>query len=288
MVAIVLVLVATTARASVRPNMKFPVKGVIINLSGKNLTVRKAPPDVNAFSYKLADKICSVGVGTVFEAIKEIRIVNGEVWYRVHIDREDVKNSFGWDGKDIDGWMAGRFRNRWAVSFLPEDIKRYERKLYKMVPPPLTTDPSTGQTTGETVQDPAGDPTEETSGAGSTGPLSEIEDSDDSDQGGFSILFRYFLLLLGSCTAVVVLAIEKSQSLNIKKWFSPIIPFEFVILGLANIIFVALLLNTFVKKSESSIVFECITVFAGPNFGFAFLGFIISVLLLKFMAFTRK
>ncbi|MBU8922948.1 MAG: hypothetical protein KOO63_14115 [Bacteroidales bacterium] len=317
-VAIVLVFVATTTRASVRQDRDFPKTGVITNPSRNNLVVREYPPDVTAFSYKLAEKVCSVGVGTIFEAIKEVRIINGEVWYRVHIDNMDISNpSPDWDGNDIEGWIAGRIKKTWVVSFLPEDIKRYSRRLTAVRMPELSPDPEDGRTI---VVEAATEAEEESSEPDSSeyfppageepgdiefaGPLTgEEEDTAvvdtaepvfgtgeyvDSDQGGFSILLRYLLLLLGSCTAVVVLAIEKNQSLNIKKWFSPIIPFEFVILGLANIIFVALLLNTFVERSGSSIVFECISVFAGPNFGFVFLGFIISVLLLKFMAFARK
>lgn len=318
--AVLLILAVAPVVVAGEAEIKLPARGVIINPSRKNIVIRKDPPKVSAFSYKLADKICSVGVGTIFEAMKEERIVNGEVWYRVRIDRRAVRNpSAEWDGGDIDGWMAGRIRNTWVVSFEREDIKHYMGFTTAIRLPKTSSGPeedrATGEETVETVveepvpeevavserpsgseDDTAGTvgtepPTEDepdTAVIDAAGPIHGTGEHVDPDQGGFSFLLRYLLLLLGSCAAVVVLAIERSQSLNIKKWFSPIIPFEFLVLGLANIIFVALLLNTFIKKSESSVVFECITVFAGPNFGFIFLGFIVSVLLSKFMAFAKK
>ncbi|HSG27521.1 MAG TPA: hypothetical protein VLA34_03500, partial [Candidatus Krumholzibacterium sp.] len=251
--ALAIVFMAVPAQASEMERTILPAIGVIINPSGKNIAVRESPPEVSAFSYKLADRICSVGVGTVFEALKELKIVNGEVWYRIHIDRANVKNPIGWDRRDIDGWIAGRFRNRWAVSFLHEDIKQYANSLpdvrqtssdYRLPVDRESLDSALPVPGGEDrtmlpdiTRDTGDEPDSATDGtsAGTEGPAvstgpgfteqpsdpgidsAAVADiagpqglKDDDSQGGLSFLLRYILLFAGSCTAVIVLAIERN------------------------------------------------------------------------------
>lgn len=95
-----------------------PVNGIVTNPSGKNIVVRKTPPDASAFKYELGEKICSIGVGTTFKALDDVTIINGEIWYR--ISTTNIVN-----GKDcnekISGWIVGKLKTGWAITLNPSE-----------------------------------------------------------------------------------------------------------------------------------------------------------------------
>jgi len=110
-------------------NQQLPAEGVVTSFRGNNLIIREAPPTSTVISYKLAPKKYSIGVGTKFLAIEKIRVANGEIWFHIFVVRDSAKNlkPFNTDQiipDTITGWMVGKVKSGWLVSFSTETINR--------------------------------------------------------------------------------------------------------------------------------------------------------------------
>jgi len=208
------------------------------------LVIREGPPEATAFSYNLANKKCVLGVGTIFQAEEAIRIINGEIWYRVSIRKDQLVQS-NCSGGDISGWIAGKLKAYWTVSFDSTEIKNKEQIV------------RTG------------------SGKSAIGEEREVP-----------VWLNYSLLLVGSLLAVCFLAIERTQKLKPREWFSKMLVIEFLVLGAANFVFVALLMDTFIK--DSSTAARMVSVVAGRTIGFLLIGFILSIVLHKFIVSSKS
>lgn len=243
MILFLLLLIPSLIRAQ-----DLPKKAVIITPSYKNLAVREGPPKATAFSYQLDKMFCSIGVGTIFIAHDRLNVVNGEIWYRISFKRSEAKKLTIYDktkisGDTITGWMVGKLKTQWVISFDSMLVSNY--KIIKS-----TTDEAT---------------------------LTE----DNLEEGSTWILLKYLFIFLGSVAAVSIISIERTRKFNPKEWGLSIFIFEILVLGIANILFGILMLESLIqeyqaamalnKGNETSIIIKIIAIFAEHNFGFLIL-----------------
>ena len=241
---------ATTVRAQAPSS--FPAKGLVTNPSGRNLVVREAPPEVTAFSYSLGARVCSIGVGTEFDATAADTTVNQEIWYRISASADRLRNPIGCALAPVEGWIVGRLKTGWAVRMSADTAASFTAEADSLV-----------------ASLPAG-----------SGRVDETE-------AGYRIVLRYVLLTVGTLAGVVVLSIEKAKDLRPKAWYSALVAFEAIMLCVANVLFTGLLLDSFVSRDDTGFIGDLVAAFAGPVWGFAVLGFVLAVLALKFLSFSR-
>lgn len=112
--------------------------------------------------------------------------------------------------------------------------------------------------------------------------------TDEEEQKSFGFITRYLLLIIGSSLAIILISIERKQSLKISDWWTPIVALEIVIFGLANIVFAMLMLDAFIAQYKQTLVGSLFSALAGPEVGYLLIGFILSALLLRFASFAQK
>ena len=230
--------------------------------------MRTGPPQATAFSYRLQGLVCSVGVGSRFTAETQQNILNGEVWFQVVFGEEDIVSPLGCPAGTLRGWMIGRMNERgWLVSF--DSMARAEQSVVVPVPQGPDADPAV-----PSDREPVATVT--------------IEDDEAAEATSFNFLARYLLLVFGTVAAVVLVAIERKHSIKLRDWLSPVLVLESVVLSLANLVFAVMLLDTFLARSGDSTIVQVVSVFAGQPIGFLFLGFVLSILLLRSFSFSTR
>lgn len=247
---------SATARSGAS-SRDFPLRGLVSSSSTEGLAVRESPPAATRLTYKLGDRICGIGNGSQFIAFEQVFIANGEIWFQVLVT--EVTKSLGGIGcpsTPFEGWMVAKLKTRWAVTILEEG---------------LSLETSTGREMVEAVERPL-----------------EAEPAFWLNDISYAPLFDYLLLLLGSGAAVCVVAIKQAEKIHPKHWFTKLRAFEFLILGTVNVIFVGLLIDQLYEVAEPSFLFRLLEVLQTSEGGFMLLGFVLSVLLLRFMSFADK
>jgi hypothetical protein len=91
-----------------------PLNGEIVgrpNSNGITLRIRETPPTINNLGiYQLGKEICLLQDGTKFQAIQRQNIINGEVWYGVTITEPIPKNN-DCNQSPFSAWIIGQFSN---------------------------------------------------------------------------------------------------------------------------------------------------------------------------------
>lgn len=101
-------------------------------------------------------------------------------------------------------------------------------------------------------------------------------------------LLDYLLLFIGTGFAVCIVSIERAKNVRFKYWASSLLAFEFLTLSAINLLVAALLIDQLYKVSEPNLLFHLFQVVQRAQGGFALLGFILSVILMKFMSFAKS
>jgi len=242
-----------TPTAGAQERKALPLRGVVNSPSHPGLMVRRHTPEVSAFSYHLADPVCGVGNGSEFIALEDAYLANGEVWFRVYFVKVSKKID-PCSQEQPNGWMVARSKDRWLVSVLAQDI-------------PL----SSSVNTAITAQAPR------------TGTLAGQEQSSS-----YTFSLKYVLLVLGTVLAVCIVAIERSGEVHPRRWCSRFVVFEFLVLSAINILTVALFIEEFFKVDSPDLLFRLLKVVQGSPGGYALLGFLLSIVLIKFLSFAKS
>ena len=114
-------------------SQELPREGVVTSIEGRNVAVRTGPPKASAFSYELEPKFYSIGVGSIFTAVDRVDVINGEIWYQIRISKDKIVNPRVYDktkvvSDTITGWMVGKLKTKWLVSFDPNRISYFSSK----------------------------------------------------------------------------------------------------------------------------------------------------------------
>jgi hypothetical protein len=230
----------------------FPLRGVVSCSSCPGLMVRKAPPEISAFSYQLADPVCGVGNGSEFIALEESYLANGEIWFRVYFTKISTRIPPCFQGQP-NGWMVAKSKGSWEVSVL-------EQKIALSQP----------ANTAIVVQ------------SRQSGVLKE-----GGHSGSQTFLAKYMLLITGTIIGACIVAVERSKELHPRKWLSWFFAFELLVLSAVNILMAALFIKEFFQVDSPDLTFRLLKVVQGSPGGYALLGFLLSVILLKFFSFAK-
>lgn len=242
------VLLLIAAESTAQENRIFPLRGAVACPGKPGLYVRKAPPKITGFSYQLSDPICGVGNGSEFVALEELYLANGEIWFRAHFTK--ITGSLGNCPRDLSGWMVGKLKDRWAVSILEQNV---------------------------TLQSPE-----------PAAPVTAQSSSAEQEEGNsFKPLVDYLLLLLGTAIAVCIVSIERAKNVRPKHWASSFMAFEWLALSGVNLLVAVLLIDQLSQVPEPNLLFHLFRVVQGAQGGFALLGFLLSVVLMKFISFAK-
>jgi hypothetical protein len=301
-----------------------PRNGVVVDTrppeDGITIYVREGPPMVSGLGYQLADSICSVDNGTQLVATERRSVVNGEIWYRVEINSIAPADN-NCPQPPFIGWVIGKFANGDDVVVL-ETVAETPNPRPSPSPDPSpspspspspdpsptpTPDPSPGPGPDP---DPTATPTPIPEPTATVPPTAnppsrtpaEIEQGIGGGLQWFTLLGHYLLLSLGAVFGFVVISIERAdndpdfdlfksdQSLwedlkRVRKiyWFRLC-----VAVFIVNLFRFAALNFVGVSNFKEELVlatFQFITQgFLGSFIG----GFILAVLLLKFVSFTEE
>ena len=292
---------------------------------GITILVRDAPPTVSGLGYRLANEICSVDDGTQFVATERRNVVNGEVWYRVEITNVVSQVSTCPEPPFI-GWIIGQFANGDEVVALeevaltaqpipipqttPEPIPTANPSPDPASTPTLVPDPTTAPEPTPTVRpDPTPTPVP-TPSPQATIPPTTISDAPTPTEeaqnigGGlqwFSLLGHYTLLSFGAIFGFIVVSIERAdnnsefdvfpEGESFWEGLKKIRKIYWIRLGIAvlivnlfrfsalNLVGVTGLENELVMASFRFITQGLLGSFVG--------GFVLAIVLLKFVAFTE-
>lgn len=255
--------------------------GVIDNPGSKNIILRENPPTVTPTSYNLSDRICSIGDGTEFEVTKELQVLNGEKWYGITIpSNTSINNPIGCPSRrPLTGWIVGQFSDgQRVVNLFPPDSQQQD-------PPssPEYNEPEQVTPEEEALLDQADQVEREKTGQGL----------------GF---LKYLYLSVGSFFGLLVITVEREDSradfsLMRHVFKSPFFWYRTLVLVFVNIIFVGLIVETFGTEqvvvtpeqiSSGNLIPGLLRMFSGNNWGAFIGGFILSILILRFMSFTEK
>lgn len=245
------ILVLMAAASSAQEHRTFPLRGVVSCPGKPGLYVRRVPPEVTAFSYKLTDPICGVRNGSEFIALEESYLANGEIWFKVYFAK--VTKPIGHCPPQLSGWMIAKLKDRWAVSILEQNVAL-----------------RSPQTVAQTTLKPSA-------------AAVKVEEGTS-----FKPLLDYFLLLLGTALAVCVVSIERAKNIRIAHWANSLVAFEFLALSAVNLFVAALLIDQLSQVPEPNLLFHLFRIVQGSPGGFALLGFLLAVVLMKFMSFAKS
>jgi len=173
---------------------------------------------------------------------------NGEIWYKILAEYGDMTNPIGCSPEDR---VEG-----WIVGKLKTGMTVELNEIN-----PIQTDNSGNK---------------------------QAEVETESEEYASLNIVSYALLIVGTLLAVIIVDIEKAKRLKPSMWFTPITIFRFVVLTFLNITFSALFLDAFLKVSETSLIVKLFEILSDTVIGFVFLGFAISLVLLKFVSFAEN
>lgn len=231
----------------------FPLRGVIASQPKGGLMLRETPPEANAFQYRVGKPLCGVGNGGEFFATEELFVANGEIWFKVLVTRPGtmVAESCPTASFPRTAWMAAKLRDRWVVTIAEQNVA---------LPTPTAVAAAT----------------EPPSGASQ-------EPSKPSFLQRFAPLVDTFLLALGTVVAVCVVAIRRARGLKPEAWMSRLVMFDLLIVLVINVT-IAFVLSEYVGDSIG--LFNTLNALKKVQAGYAVVGFVLSLLLLKFMSFA--
>jgi hypothetical protein len=293
---------------------------------GITIFVREGPPEVSGLDYELAQPICSVNDGTQFVAQERRSLINGELWYRVTIN-EFMPPSAPCPPPPFSGWIIGQFANGDIVVELAP-VAPASDSANTPTPDPIPTptpDPTPSPTATPTATptptpDPTPDPTldpnptpDPTPSPGSTPttpPLpspTELSDTEEqnrlgSDWGRLNLLGQYWVLSIGAIFGFVVVSLERADNNPNFDIISPndetlgerlrkIKKIYWLRLGIAVFIvnFIRFSVFDVLAGIESNEVSRALFDFMTQGFTGSFVGgFVLAVLLLKFVSFTEE
>lgn len=99
---------------SLPTSVMLPLKGEIVgrpNNDGITLRIRETPPTINSLGiYQLGEELCLLQDGTKFQATERQNIINGEVWYGVTIT-EPIPVANSCNQPPFSAWIIGQFSN---------------------------------------------------------------------------------------------------------------------------------------------------------------------------------
>jgi len=231
------------------PGREFPLEAVVQSATADGLALRRAPPNATSVSYNLADRICGLRNGTKFIATEQAYIVNGEIWFRIYVTDLLLLGDQSCSSKHPVGWMVAKTKNSWVVTILDQGVS---------VPPQLSTRIESG---GQVVE-------------------RETE--------SIKPLLDYAFLLLGTLLAVCVIAISRAGELTPRTWLSGFLAFEFAVLAIVNVIVMATLMDQLIVVDEPNFMFILFRVINGTKGGVVLLGFLLSIVSLRFMSFVKR
>lgn len=263
----VVVLLASFLWVAVAPqkasgqNDPFPLRGAVASRTHAGLAVREVPPEVTAFSYKLGKRICGIANGSEFTAFDRHLVANGEIWYQVEITK--VTRTLGdtpCPAVPFSGWMVAHTKSGVAVEVLERNVKVSEQQVSAQAP-------GTDQDSTEPEIDPS----------------------------TVVFLAKYLFLLFGTALGVAVVAIEKARKVRPADWLTELVWVELGVLSVANVLFVVLLVDTNYSARDAaalaggntSPLFALVKLLEGAAGGYVVLGFVLTVVWMKFMSFAE-
>ena len=304
MIPFIILLLAMPALAADNRDFRLPLTGIVAPSKGGRLTVHQAPPEVGAFSYKRAERICALGAGSKFTASKDVHIITGELWFKIKADKpvnHDCKKV------PVSGWILARSQSGiLSVDVIEErpEIQQFALREYLQQQQALigevgnlgafvaqgstaTASPAEEQAATRPDETDDADETETPAEEESMATVDETETS-EMPQGESPSPFGDFLLVfLGSVLGTLVIAIERARSIHIAEWFSPLLVFEGVVLAIVNFIVAHTFVDELFSVGEVSTVFLILRAIYSAPAGFLLWGFVLSILLLKFISFDK-
>ena len=294
-----------------------PRSGVVVDTrppqDGITIVVREGPPQVSGLDYELAQPICSVNDGTQFVAQERRSLINGELWYRVTIDAV-IPPAAPCPPIPFSGWIIGQFANGDIVVELAP-ISLAPDPIPDPTPIPTPTPDPTPSPTATLTPDPTPDPTstpDPTPSPGSTPtatpspPPTELSDTEEQNQLGsdwsrLNLLGQYWFLSIGAIFGFVVVSIERADNNPDFDIISPndetlgerlrkIKKIYWLRLGIAVFIvnFIRFSVFDVLAGIESNEISRALFNFMTQGFTGSFVGgFVLAVLLLKFVSFTE-
>jgi hypothetical protein len=243
-----------------------PLRGVVNSPSHPGLMIRTAPPEVSAFSYNLAKPICGVGNGSGFVALEESYLANGEIWFRVYFNKvsRGIGASKGVGPCTIEnakGWMVAKSKGRWLVSVLERNLDIPQAVAATAVQSAQAQRSAQPQQSAKLAVE------EQTS---STLPL------------------KYIFMIIGTALAVCVVAIERSREVHPRKWCSWFVGFEFMALAGVNTLATAIVVDEFFQVENPDLLFRLFKLVQGSLGGYVLFGFLLSLILIKFVSFAKS
>lgn len=231
------------------PGREFPLEGVVQTATADGLALRRAPPTATPVSYELADRICGLQNGTKFIATEQAYVANGEIWFRVYVTDLVRLGDDSCSSQHPAGWMVARNTNSWLVMILDQGVA---------VPSQLST------------------------GALLEGQIEQREAE------SIKPFVDYSLLLLGTLFAVCVIAVIRAGALSPKAWLSGFLVFEFAVLSMVNLVVMGTLMDQLIVVDEPNFMFTLFKVINGTSGGVALLGFLLSIVCLRFISFVKS
>jgi hypothetical protein len=241
--------------------------GVVINPDpqktpgGIVVVIRESPPDVSN-GYKLGKEVCRVKTGTMFKAIKGIKIYNGEIWYNISIDnKEDIifykkKENELPPSIPFSAWMIGTFSNGTEVVRITK-LKQVDN-LHKQI--------------------------EEGSDA-------ELINPKESDISFFNKALEYLISFFSAICGFVYISVMREKIIklkNIKKLFNQIFVTQALFIGIAivfvtfSIISIAPTIEPIDSNYEITTNIMLLTKYVKTKLGYAIVSFILSVFFVRF------
>lgn len=292
---------------------------------GITILVRGAPPTVSGLGYRLANEICSVDDGTQFVATERRNVVNGEVWYRVEIT-DVVPQPSNCPETPFIGWIIGQFANGDQVVVLesvalaappipipqttPEPTPTADPSSDPASTPNLVPDPTLPESTPTVSPDPTPTPVP-TPSPQATIPPTTISDTPTPTEeaqnigGGlqwFSLLGHYSLLSFGAIFGFIVISIERAdnnsefdvfpEGESFWEGLKKVRKIYWIRLGIAvfvvNLFRFSALNLVGVTGLENELVMASFRFITQGFLGSFIGGFVLAVVLLKFVSFTEN
>ena len=265
--------------------------GVIRNPGPNAIVVRDSAPSTIPF-YSLGNRLCSIDDDTVFRIKGQQQLFNDEVWYNVELipDRTvSTTCNFERDGDALsNAWIIGQFANGEAVL----NTWQVERP-YRSAPSPTPTPEFSPSQTPETYPPTAADDIElsqraqERQGPGERARII-IE--------FIKTLVRYPFILLGTCIGLIVIIIEREDSKpnfsfsrirkhHIKTW---LFLYRLILLFVVNSFAINFVAAPAEVLASDDLLIQSIERLSGSNIGVFSLGFILTVIFLKFISFVDE
>jgi hypothetical protein len=254
------------ANVEAQEKKDLPFRGVVNSPTHPGLMMRAAPPEVTSFSYSLAKPVCGVGNGSTFVALDQSYLANGEVWLQVYFTSvsEGIGKSKGVGVCTLDnakGWMVAKSKGRWLVSVLERNINLPQTAAAAAVPPV----PASQSASPEEPSTPVAD-----------------------EQFSSTIFLKYAFMIIGTALAVCVVAIERSREIHPRKWCSWLVGFEFMTLAGINTLATAVVVDELFQVDDPDLLFRLFKLVQGSLGGYILFGFLLSIVLSKFMSFAKS